>query len=147
MTRPAPANAAESFRSFGAYLRFLRRRARLTQRELAIAVNYSEGQICHLERGRRAPELTTLIALFVPALHLEHAAEESARLLALAAAHHATQPAPSNPPVHQPAAGVAPSAPAGSDIVARAPLPPSPLIGRSSQRAMIHELLTTATRA
>ena len=57
-----------AFSHFGAYLRFLRRRARLTQRELAIAVNYSEGQICHLERGRRAPELATLAALFVPAL-------------------------------------------------------------------------------
>src|SRR5215208_6725368 len=75
-----------SFASFGALLRYLRRRARLQQRDLAIAVGYSEGQICRLEQNQRLPDLPTLAARFLPALDLEDAPELAARLLELAAA-------------------------------------------------------------
>ncbi len=51
-----------------------------------MAVNHSEGQICHLERDRRTPDLATLVALFVPALELEDAPDDTVQLLALAAA-------------------------------------------------------------
>jgi len=74
-----------SFTTFGALLRYLRRRARLQQRDLAIAVGYSEGQICRLEQNRRQPDLSTLAARFVPALDLEDAPELATRLLELAA--------------------------------------------------------------
>lgn len=60
-----------SFTTFGEMLRFLRRRVQLTQCDLAIAVGYSEAHICRLEQNRRAPDLTMLQALFVPALDLE----------------------------------------------------------------------------
>jgi helix-turn-helix protein len=46
--------AASSFTDFGTLLRVLRHRARLTQRQLGIAVGYSEAQISRLEQGRRA---------------------------------------------------------------------------------------------
>lgn len=120
----------DSQRTFGAYLRYLRRRARLTQRELAIAVNYSEGQICHLEHDRRTPDLATLAALFVPALGLEHTSEEIARLLDLAAAARRT-----------PNVGAVPEAPVQpiTETVAAAP----PLIGRAAQRADIAARLLT----
>src|SRR5689334_4543837 len=92
----------DSFASFGSFLRFLRRRARLTQRELAIAVNYSEGQISHFEHDRRTPDLATLVALFVPALDLEQSPEDTAHLLALAAESRA-EAAESMPPALSPA--------------------------------------------
>ncbi|XSG76631.1 ATP-binding protein [Herpetosiphon llansteffanensis] len=71
--------------AFGKQLRLLRRRARLTQAELGIAVGYSDAQICRLETGRRPPDLITLIALFLPALDLEAQSQEAQQLLELAA--------------------------------------------------------------
>lgn len=55
---------------FGHMLRFLRRKARLTQRGFGLAVGYSEGQISRLEQGHRLPDPAAVAALFVPALRL-----------------------------------------------------------------------------
>lgn len=82
-----------SLDSFGGYLRFLRRRARLTQTELSIAVGYSPGQISMLESGQRQPNVSTVMALFIAALGLQNDAQAAKRLLELANA--ATKPAPS----------------------------------------------------
>ncbi len=71
--------------NFGDLLHYLRRRRQLTQRDLGIAVGYSEAQISRLEKNRRAPDLTTLVALFVPALQIEDEPETVARMLELAA--------------------------------------------------------------
>ncbi len=76
----------DAFTSFGAFLKYLRKRAQLSQTELAIAVGYSTGQVSRLEHNQRLPDLTVLAALFVPALALEHEPELVARLLELAAA-------------------------------------------------------------
>ncbi len=84
----ATARIIESFTEFGPFLRYLRRRVRLTQRELGIAVGYSTPQISLLENGQRLPDLTTLAALFIPALSLEEEPDLAARLLELAAAAH-----------------------------------------------------------
>ncbi len=75
----------ESFQTFGDLLKYLRRRARLTQREVAIAVGYSEAQISRLEQNVRPPELASVIALFVPALFIDDEPEIIARLMQLAA--------------------------------------------------------------
>ena len=75
----------EKFATFGELLRFLRRKADLTQRELAIAVGYSESQISRLEQNERAPEEATLAARFVPALYIEDEPQLVARLLELGA--------------------------------------------------------------
>ena len=74
-----------SFDTFGDLLKYLRKRAQLTQRELAIAVGYSEAHMSRLERNERLPDLTTLAALFVPALGIEEEAETITRFLQLAA--------------------------------------------------------------
>jgi transcriptional regulator with XRE-family HTH domain len=74
----------ESFRTFGDLLKYLRRRERLTQLELSITVGYSEAQISRLEQNQRLPDLTTLKALFIPALHLESEPELTTRFLLLA---------------------------------------------------------------
>src|SRR5215510_6444065 len=79
----------ENFSTFGELLRFLRRKADLTQRELSIAVGYSESQISRLEQNERAPEEATLAARFVPALYIEDEPEWVARLLELGVATHA----------------------------------------------------------
>ena len=73
----------ENFATFGELLRFLRRKSGLTQRELAIAVGYSESQISRLEKNDRTPDGATLAARFVPALSLEDQPEWAARLLEL----------------------------------------------------------------
>jgi predicted ATPase/transcriptional regulator with XRE-family HTH domain len=75
----------DSFITFGDLLKYLRRRARLTQREVAIAVGYSEAQISRLEQNLRPPDLATLTALFIPALYLEDEPLAVNRLIELAA--------------------------------------------------------------
>jgi predicted ATPase/DNA-binding XRE family transcriptional regulator len=93
----------ETFATFGELLRFLRRRAKLTQRELAIAVGYSESQISRLEKNERAPDDATLAAQFVPALFIDEEPQWVARLLGLGAATspHALEikPTPHNLPI------------------------------------------------
>jgi LuxR family transcriptional regulator, maltose regulon positive regulatory protein len=84
MTRATAALSPAAFSSFGELLRYLRRRARLTQIELAIAVGYSTAQISRLEQNLRLPNPSTLQALFVPALGLEEEPQLTERLLELA---------------------------------------------------------------
>src|SRR5512143_1425181 len=74
----------ESFQTFGDLLKFLRRREQLTQRELSIAVGYSEAQIGRLEQNQRKPDVTAVKALFIPALHLEDEPDLARRFLELA---------------------------------------------------------------
>jgi transcriptional regulator with XRE-family HTH domain len=85
----------DSFQTFGDLLKYLRRRQRLTQLELSIAVGYSEAQIGRLEKNQRRPDLTALKALFIPALHLENEPELLKRFLELAeSARQEDAPAP-----------------------------------------------------
>lgn len=70
--------------AFGPALRFLRKRARLTQEELGRAVGYSREQIARLENGSRLPDLAVIAALFVPALLLERERALVEQFLALA---------------------------------------------------------------
>ena len=58
--------------------------ARLTQRELSIAVGYSEAQVSRLEQNLRPPDLAALTALFIPALDLEEEPLIVSRLMELA---------------------------------------------------------------
>lgn len=78
-------STGESFETFGEYLKYLRRRARLTQSELGRAVGYSREQIVRLEHNQRFPDPATLNALFIPALELQHNPASAARLIELAA--------------------------------------------------------------
>jgi WD40 repeat protein/DNA-binding XRE family transcriptional regulator len=75
----------ERFTTFGDLLKFLRRRAGLTQRELSIAVGYSDAQISRLENNDRLPDVATISARFLPVLMLEDQPEMADRLLELAA--------------------------------------------------------------
>jgi TolB-like protein/Tfp pilus assembly protein PilF len=70
--------------TFGDLLRYLRRRAGLTQTELSIAVGYSDAQISRLEQNLRLPNLATVQARFLPALKLKNEVAATERLLELA---------------------------------------------------------------
>lgn len=85
MPASIPSSTLERFAAFGDLLRFLRRRAGITQMELAIAVGYSDTQISRLEQNQRLPDIPTLEARFVSALGLEYEPKAVARLLDLAA--------------------------------------------------------------
>jgi predicted ATPase/transcriptional regulator with XRE-family HTH domain len=142
------------FVTFGAALKFLRKRARLTQDELGRAVGYGREQIARLENGSRLPDLTVLAALFVPALELQREPLLVTRLLELAAAArqeqepagdtvritvtHATQRRVEvSQTILEPAFPAALSA----GTVHRPPAPLFPLIGRQSAVAQACTLL------
>src|SRR5512147_2312868 len=85
-----PLDLVNSFTTFGPLLHYLRKRAQLTQRDLGTAVGYSVAQISLLENDQRLPDLTTLAALFIPALNLQDEPQLTTRLLELAAASRRT---------------------------------------------------------
>jgi WD40 repeat protein len=85
MSASIPEGTLEKFTTFGDLLRFLRRRAGITQLELSIAVGYSDAQISRLEQNLRPPDIPTIEARFVSALGLEDEPKAVARLLDLAA--------------------------------------------------------------
>jgi predicted ATPase len=137
---PQPATISPAlFTSFGALLRFLRLRGDMNQRDLAIAVGYSEAQISRLEQNLRLPDPDVLRARFLPALDLAGEPELADRLLELAhAARNKSAPAPEPPP--EPTAGP----PAEEPLPASpAPLPayPNALIGRDAEVAAAAALL------
>jgi TolB-like protein/Tfp pilus assembly protein PilF/DNA-binding XRE family transcriptional regulator len=80
-----PAQMLDRFATFGELLRYLRRRAGLTQTELSIAVGYSDAQISRLEQNMRLPNIPNIEARFLPALGLKHEPAARERLLQLAA--------------------------------------------------------------
>ena len=75
----------DSFTTFGALLKYLRQRQRLTQRELGLAVGYGDAQINRLEHNLRLPDVGVVVAQFIAALHLEGEPLVAARLVELAA--------------------------------------------------------------
>jgi transcriptional regulator with XRE-family HTH domain len=85
MSTSNPILGLEQFTTFGDLLRYLRRRAGLTQIELSIAVGYSNTQISRLEQNLRLPDIPTLSARFVPALDIAGELDVVRRLLGLAA--------------------------------------------------------------
>ena len=85
MSTSVPVSTLEKFTTFGDLLRFLRRRAGITQMELSIAVGYSDTQISRLEQNLRLPDIPTIEARFLSALDMEREPQAVARLLELAA--------------------------------------------------------------
>ncbi|HEY2782620.1 MAG TPA: helix-turn-helix domain-containing protein [Steroidobacteraceae bacterium] len=79
-----PGEILNRLTTFGELLRYLRRRAGLTQTELSIAVGYSDAQISRLEQNLRLPNLATVQARFLPVLRLKGEPGARERLLALA---------------------------------------------------------------
>jgi DNA-binding XRE family transcriptional regulator len=80
-----PAVSLDHFATFGDLLKYLRRRADLTQLELSIAVGYSDSMISRLEQNQRLPDLATIKARFIPVLGMEDEPDVAGRLLDLGA--------------------------------------------------------------
>ncbi len=78
--------------NFGDLLRQLRRRAGLTQRELAALAGFSIAQISLLEKNQRLPDLAVVREQFAPALQLGSEPHLLRRLLALAAEARGERP-------------------------------------------------------
>ena len=115
--------------TFGDFLKYLRRRAQLTQAELAIACGYSPPHISHLENNQRFPDHATLLALFVPALDLQDEPELVERLLEMAAAAREVVPALDG------------TSQAASLPRNNLPSPSTPFVGRQKELAQLASLL------
>src|SRR5919204_3216387 len=90
MTSSVGTLTPEQFSNFGELLRFLRERAELSQRELALQVGYHYSYMSRIEKNERLPDSATLMARFVPALGLEDEPQWTERLLRLAASEEKT---------------------------------------------------------
>jgi tetratricopeptide (TPR) repeat protein len=119
-----------SFDTFGSLLRYLRRRARMTQRDLGLAVGYSEAHVCRLEQGQRLPDPPTAAALFVPALRLPPQSDLAGRLVELAGAARdaARDPRPRTAPID-------------AGLLESVPSPPAAAVERSGRLAELTALL------
>jgi predicted ATPase/transcriptional regulator with XRE-family HTH domain len=71
--------------SFGVLLKQLRKRAGMTQRDLAAALNYSDSLISSLEHAQRLPDLHAVMTRFIPALGLQDDPTTATRLIEQAA--------------------------------------------------------------
>jgi predicted ATPase len=133
----APSQSLPTFNTFGEMLHYLRRQARLTQSELAIAVGYSESMISRLEHDERAPNTATVLALFVPALCVEEQPDVVAQLVKLADASRQQEMGRVTPGSPQP------PAPSRQPLSMQhnLPLQPTPFIGRRTELARIASLL------
>ncbi len=135
-----------AFATCGELLKFLRRRARLSLRELSIAVGYSESHLSRIENNMRAVDRTTLLARFVPALDIQDEPEIIAHLLTLCAAQES---APSgdaaSSPLQSPSTTERPAhTPQSADVDHhRLPAPLTSFIGRVEEVAEVCELLRT----
>lgn len=119
---------------FGDLLKQLRKRAGMTQRDLAAALGYSDSLISGLEKAKRQPDVETVRSHFIPALGLQDDHAMAVRLLDCAAAARgerppAPHPVPKSPPTHTVAAS--------SPSVRRLPALPVELIGRT---ALVNQL-------
>src|SRR5690348_9333863 len=134
-----------SVADFGEMLRVLRHRPRLTQRELGLAVGYSEAQISRLEKGKRLPDPSVVAALFLPSLGLANEPELAARLHRLAEAARASsdqEPTPAGPG-HR-CDGDVPAAIA--DDLADIPAAPQPNVHRAAGAAELARRLAAQRR-
>ncbi len=128
--------------TFGDLLKQLRKRAGMTQGDLAAAVGYSVSFVSVLEQNRRLPTVDTVLEVFVPALGLQDEPQFATRLVELAANARGERPPVviTGPRVSHITVSVAPSEQPNS-----LPVAPTDLIGRAQavrqlcQRLLAHQ--------
>ena len=130
--------------TFGEALRFLRKRARLTQDEMGRAVGYSREQIARLENGSRLPDLAVIAALFVPALFQQSEKHLVEQLLALAGKTRQDQQVTITHTRQTRLALTSETLLAPAEPAHLPPAPLLPLIGRAADVADLLALLETA---
>jgi predicted ATPase/DNA-binding XRE family transcriptional regulator len=114
----------------------MRKRASMTQSDLAAAVGYSTAFISNLENESRQPDVATVARHLVPALGLHDEPHLAARLMELAAAARGERPpAPITSARHSHITH-------NDDERASLPTPPTPLLGREDEvRTLCNRLL------
>ena len=125
--------------TFGEFLRHLRRRAGMTQADLAAALGFSEAQISRLEKQERLPDVTMVATRFVAALALQEEPQLALRLVELAALARGEKP-PTALTIQRQVQSVPVTALQASP--GQLPLPPTPLIGRARELDQICKRLT-----
>jgi non-specific serine/threonine protein kinase len=110
-------------------LKYLRRRAGLTQRELGIAAGYSEAHVSRLENGQRLPTPLAVRTMLIPALDLGNDPALAERLVELADISRGGEPAPHNG--------------AQTPVLSNLPVQLTSFIGRESEVAEVKRLFTT----
>ena len=123
---------------FGDLLKQLRKRAGMTQGDLAAAAGYSTALISALERSQRLPDVDAVLQCFAPALLLEEEPHLVAQLVAAAAAARGELP-PATLTLERQRDRGARSAPAL--VPFRVPFPPTELIGREQEVRLVGERL------
>ncbi len=78
--------------TFGTYLKHLRKRAGMTQHDLAAATGYSRSLIGALEQDARLPDLELLLQIYVPALGLQEEPLLATQLVEFAALARGERP-------------------------------------------------------
>lgn len=120
--------------AFGVLLKQLRKRAGMTQRELAAALDYSDSLISSLEKGQRLPDLAMVRSRFISALGLQDDPALAADLIERAAVARGEQ-LPASPPMTIPSATHRSAARLANPY--RLPALPVQLVGRT---ALINQL-------
>jgi len=131
----------KSFGTFGELLHYLRERAELSQRELALQVGYHYSYISRIERNERFPDVAILKAQFIPALGLEENPDWAARLLELAGTRDKTAPPPSSLASISPHPAPVKETESEPSAVIPLPVPLTPLLGREDEVASLKEIL------
>jgi predicted ATPase/DNA-binding XRE family transcriptional regulator len=131
-----------SFLSFGELLRFLRKRAELSQRELALHVGYHYSYMSRVENNEYVPDPAVLMSRFIPALGLEKEPAWTKRLLELAKVGEkqtVTHP-PNKPTLVEPTAD---SLPTDFDpLLGLFPVSLTPLLGRQNEVTSLVQTLS-----
>ncbi len=113
---------------FGLLLRHLRKRAGMTQSDLAAALGYSASLICSLEKAQRQPDLLAVTHRFGPALGLQDDPETVAYLIEQAALTRGERP-PASVTFQRTTQLFIQEDRAGEPL----PSPPTELIGRAAE--------------
>jgi predicted ATPase/transcriptional regulator with XRE-family HTH domain len=141
--RPHPQVSAitpQSFTTFGELLRYLRERAELSQRELALQVGYHYSYMSRIEKSERIPDSAALMARFVPALYLDDEPEWTARLLKLATASEGKASSQTASPAESSAPPT--TLPIFDLSAGNLPTILTPLLGRDNEVIALSNLLT-----
>jgi predicted ATPase/transcriptional regulator with XRE-family HTH domain/Tfp pilus assembly protein PilF len=126
--------------TFGELLKYLRRRMQMTQKELGLALGYSEAQVNRLESGQRLPDPALVKTAYVEALGLQHEPALAARLIELAEQAEAKTDAHTAQAQNEPQPAGGPPAPA---VPTNLPAQLTRFIGREQDIAAVRQLLAS----
>lgn len=127
---PALSPLFPSASSFGDLLKHLRKRAGMSQSDLAAALGYSFSFISALEQNRRLPDLQAVVQSYLPALGLQDEPKLAAQLVELAALARGEKPPASFTIKRERQLVISEEI---EEISQSPPLSPTPLLGREQE--------------